>query len=339
MIKKISNFDEWNQCGSCAAFARCPIVTNIQFLKDKPTSRINDLLLISHLRRQKRATLRQVRSTLAWVITGDLGCEDVHEAVKNNVDLLEERNFGIQDLAFSELTNDPLVREWRDVDPSNLITPLLQQAIDKMPDSEDDLFWTESKYASYARKEFFGISKLLPSSQGEELDTYRSLDLFKSLVGSTQLEEGLDVLLKGFSSIMGSVGADRPGLSVSRSRLGDSWSTAKVIPRERFHLVSLNQADQYLEFQADGLMLTHDDGEHMRIDLDSFEIAYRASRGELFSDSKSEATRFEVKAFSRKLSQKVSDRVLIIDPAGESTEVEQDKGLIRLVRGTGERHE
>ena len=69
--------------------ARC--CGNAEALRGPALDAVDELVATSYLRRQRRATFRDVRSALAWLITGDRSCEDVHEAREQGMDLRRGR--------------------------------------------------------------------------------------------------------------------------------------------------------------------------------------------------------------------------------------------------------
>ena len=77
----------WDACLGCVAFDACPIRRNAAALRsDKavagpsPADRLEHLMRISHLRGVRHLTIRDIRSGLAYLITGGRTCDDVHAA-------------------------------------------------------------------------------------------------------------------------------------------------------------------------------------------------------------------------------------------------------------------
>jgi len=72
---------QWEICQECAARSLCPILRNAVMLRSPIVRpRLERLFLIAHLRRQRHITMRDLRSALAYLITGNLSCADVHMA-------------------------------------------------------------------------------------------------------------------------------------------------------------------------------------------------------------------------------------------------------------------
>ena len=117
----------WAVCDTCNARGVCPILRNRSQLAGPGRARLLDLVVISHLRRQRRATFRDFRSAAGWVITGDRGCADVHEAIESGIDLRRGDDALHFDLAFDRRSTDYLVAEWSDLDPTLLPVAALER--------------------------------------------------------------------------------------------------------------------------------------------------------------------------------------------------------------------
>lgn len=77
----------WDACHGCVAFDACPIRRNAAALRSdggpagpSPADRLEHLMRISHLRGVRHLTIRDIRSGLAYLITGGQTCQDVHAA-------------------------------------------------------------------------------------------------------------------------------------------------------------------------------------------------------------------------------------------------------------------
>ena len=74
----------WSICEECSAKTYCPIITNARALRqEQVAARLERLLLLAHLRRQRHITMRDLRSSLALLITGNRVCNDIHTALKS----------------------------------------------------------------------------------------------------------------------------------------------------------------------------------------------------------------------------------------------------------------
>jgi serine/threonine protein kinase len=117
----------WTECEKCISREVCPILDNkTRVRRESALAGFEQLLAISHYRREQRATFRDVRSVFAYVITADLDCEAVHEARRDGRDLRRAENTLFFDLAFAGSGGDHLFESWKLVDPERL--PLSQAA-------------------------------------------------------------------------------------------------------------------------------------------------------------------------------------------------------------------
>ena len=81
VLQRLVAADKWEVCEECAAQAVCPLRNNALALrKPRVVQRLEYLFLLSHLRRQRHTTMRDLRSALAYLITGNKSCEQVHAA-------------------------------------------------------------------------------------------------------------------------------------------------------------------------------------------------------------------------------------------------------------------
>lgn len=72
----------WASCDVCALKTRCPIVFNVDSLRDPVSGvvakqRLHSLFSVVHLRRRAHITMRDVRSALSWLLLRDQDCSDV----------------------------------------------------------------------------------------------------------------------------------------------------------------------------------------------------------------------------------------------------------------------
>jgi len=88
MLHRFTSDTAWRVCAECSVAEQCPIRGNAEALRrtspDAPQERLERLLLLAHLRGERHVTMRDLRSGLAYLITADLACEDVHAAHASN---------------------------------------------------------------------------------------------------------------------------------------------------------------------------------------------------------------------------------------------------------------
>lgn len=74
----------WSICEQCSAQAHCPLRKNAAMLRKRvPASRLEYLFLLTHLRRLQHITMRDLRSAIAYILTGNKNCQDIHAAESN----------------------------------------------------------------------------------------------------------------------------------------------------------------------------------------------------------------------------------------------------------------
>lgn len=125
--------ERWRQCESCSSRHGCPIRFNVHTLSDLRVGplvreRLHRLLLTVHLRRERRVTVRDLRSALAFILTHDMDCRDVHDAITEGRWPLADSSVYYFNAAFDGSGGeDLLLDEWRQLDPSFTPTPRLDR--------------------------------------------------------------------------------------------------------------------------------------------------------------------------------------------------------------------
>ena len=81
--------DHWQECLSCRARKRCAIKFNRDSLADTHNGetlrgRLRSLFQITHLRRERHITMRDLRSSLAYIIAGTATCDQIHRELETN---------------------------------------------------------------------------------------------------------------------------------------------------------------------------------------------------------------------------------------------------------------
>jgi hypothetical protein len=81
-LKAILRPEVWAPCDQCTYKLRCPIKHNADSLRDPISgpavrARARRLFEVVHLRRRAHVTIRDLRSTLSWLLMRDHGCGDV----------------------------------------------------------------------------------------------------------------------------------------------------------------------------------------------------------------------------------------------------------------------
>lgn len=278
-------------------------------LRSQAREAFHELVLVSHLRRRRRATFRDLRSASAYVITGDRSCEQVHEFVERHRDPRFLDNALIHDLAFDPESNDYLVQEWVDVDPSRIPAP----GVDEERRGLDPAMLLGSP-ESLARSGFFTRDM---GSGSYELRAFRYLEEFTRMTSGADAQQARSRILLGMSRLVGAFGYREPGLALSSNSAASDWSVLRVIPEDAFIVEPPVSSSMYVEALPDSVLFKHvDSGRTLALTLDTAEIILRAADGELVDDAGSDAIRQEIDGFVSQLSREPSAAALIIDSAG-----------------------
>ena len=333
LIDKITDENYWKGCLPCSSRPNCPIYENQNELSSSSKHGVQELVLTSHLRRNKRATFRDVRSALAWIITGDLGCDDVHRMTDENRNLIAEPSRLLFDLAFSDEAGDHLIQEWSSLDPARGELSDLQEEINSGKYAQINLF-PRTILQSESRKRFF---KFRNSSSRT-----RSTRLFEHLESYVQaLKNGVDEdlkrkLLLGLSRISASPVSETIGLAVGSSSGSNGWSFMRIFEDSNFELVTNGSDESKAIFGSmpDLLTIRYSKGtgeernKALNIDLDSFELIMRASEGEVFTDLESRTGLFEIRHFINSFSREAAQEAELLGPLSNRFKIRSVEGKI-----------
>lgn len=313
----------WTTCETCTARTTCPILGNRDLLMAAGRDPLLELVEVSHLRRKRRATFRDVRSAFAWTITGDRGCGDVHHAVEEGRDLRLADDALAHDLAFDEGNPDYLVAEWAEMDPGMLAAPSVERSI---RDGSFGLNGSLLRPGSHQRQLFFDGAGRSPVGRAD-VRAYRYLDEFVAALAGRISEDRLRTeILSGLSRILGAHGYAGTALAL-RDGESDGWSVLREIGPEQFRVAPVPADGPFVEQQPDGLRISHRLGS-MVLRLDSFELVRRAADGEILGDADADAVKLELSAFADLLRRNPGKRVLVVDPAGRADAVSVADGVV-----------
>ena len=134
LIAKYTSEVLWETCKECRAKSSCPILFNAKSLKmtgvGAPSERLHKLLESAHLRHQRRMTMRDLRSLVAYGITADIGCEDVHKEIKNDVSPFNDhRRFYFWSLVAGESQKLENLHALLALDPARHIRPQAERRL------------------------------------------------------------------------------------------------------------------------------------------------------------------------------------------------------------------
>lgn len=328
MLAGFTDEGNWNICKQCKFEAACPINSNRQALAGASREPILNLLRISHLRRLKRRTLRQIRSTLGWLITSDLSCQDVEKVVLEN----RTDEHGLDRLVFEAETEDQLIQEWRELDPGSIIAPEVVRYVKERKSQHADTSRRDA-YVDFMRKAALGLE--LSSDAGDEWwQKYRHLDAYSNALDGIGLIEFKRKLLLGISRLQGLAGFVEEGLAFQVTTASSKWAVVTVLDESEFK-IKIPQLDKiYLEAIPDRLDLEHARGT-LQIHLDLAELVLRAADGMVLGKTQNPRELSEISAFVSKLRQTPAHDIQIIRPSGAKAKVSSKDGKIELISDGG----
>jgi serine/threonine protein kinase len=319
IFTSLTALHRWEVCGGCAARSACPIRGNAERLRTGRARRaVAELLLTSHLRRRRRATVRDVRSAFGWLITGDLSCEEVHAELRAGQDPGGGARRRASDLAFDAGSGDYLVDEWSELDPAALAAPAAARAARGDRTLLPDLGAAgEPEMAHLKRSLFFG--EWGEPDARDEVRSYRYFDEYLAALDAPVA--ALPRILLGMSRVLAYAGYEDDTCLALRDRVFSDEAVRAIVvikelPAAAFSLVTTTVASDYVESFPDQLELRHSNGAHLRITLDTAELLFRAADGEILGDSGSAALRQEIEGFGNRLRLQPARSVRIVDGGG-----------------------
>ncbi len=154
VLDRLIDAEQWNQCNTCTSQRICPIVHNATALREQAVrEQLEYLLLITHLRQQRHTTMRDLRSALAYLITSNIGCEDIHRLRNSSQtgDTLLQRSYW--NTAFHPLdAGDELLADITSLDPARFAHPQLDRF----------LYFHQSSHDAALRSRLFANGQDLP---------------------------------------------------------------------------------------------------------------------------------------------------------------------------------
>ncbi len=303
--------EKWEICSSCAAQTVCPMRNNaVALRKSRTIQRLEFLFLLTHLRRQRHMTMRDLRSALAYLITGNMSCEQVH-AARNG----EEAGASLVNLSYWQSTfapierSDELLVDLTAFDPARFPHPHLDRFLhfhQALKDAEQrrllfadktdiplQRFKDESDWiAAVKRRLYFDASKqaqditnyLIPYIRWTSLLPYQYAIAFVKLlddrIDPEKVLERLAVGMLRSDGIMSDVPPGKLTVKVSTSE-EQQLLVLKQIPMDEFELkVEHSQGADMIETLPEIVLLKHISGTpRLEITLDLFELLMRMADG------------------------------------------------------------
>lgn len=310
----------WAACTGCVAHDVCPIRRNAELLRTGAArAALSELLLTSHLRRRRRATVRDVRSAFGWLVTGDLSCETVHAEHRRGQDPGSGPYRRTPDLAFATGSGDYLIDEWSELDPAGLAAPGVGRAARADRGLIPDLSAVEQDVMGGLKRSLFFGAWTAPASAQREVRGYRYVGEY--LAALHDPEPALARILLGVSRILAYPGYREPHLALRDRAFDDPAVRAIVVVKElraeEFRLAGAAASSPYVESFTDQLVLLHTaSNARLRVTIDLAELLLRAADGEIVGDTASAALRQEIEGFGNRLRLQPARSVRVVDGAG-----------------------
>lgn len=307
----------WNVCDGCAARGVCPIRRNAAQLRETrapdglgagpapPRERLERLLLLAHLRGQRHLTIRDLRSGLAYLITGDLSCEQVH-ASRHDVGAAPAGDYWR--LAFSTpAERDIMLGELLPFDPARYAQPRLERYLffrRDMGDAEErarlfsdntDLPSTDDTHewlGAMKRRLYFESSDASSADASKDhadepwealLPLHHAARFLSALTENEPPGELLQAILRGLGRSDGLGGlALAAGLSLRVAHSDENRLTVlKRFPPDQFALRRrARPPDELVEGFPETLLLQHwPTGAVLELTLDHFDLLLRLADG------------------------------------------------------------
>ncbi|CAJ61293.1 MULTISPECIES: methylation-associated defense system protein kinase MAD6 [Frankia] len=327
MLDALVTDDLWSACSGCLAEPRCPIVRNASDLREpQAQDRLHRLVLTSHLRRGRRPTIRDLRSALAYLVTVDLGCLDIHREFRDGLLGLSALDRHFSAAAFNALGGrDRLLDEWRMLDPGAVSAPRAERLLAPKARTADEVIRAKRRYYfTAADEELAAVGHLGP---------YRHLDAFTAILAGSPSDEFLEPLLRGLSRCIGPVGYNDLGVAVSVGEpTDDGGAVVKILPAEEFRIEAEQPDDSYVEAAADVFTLRHSKGQAaMTVDVDLFELLMRAATGYLPTNPEVTPLLEELGLFRSRLTLERAQKVIVIEPNGRRNTIDLTGTTIELL--------
>lgn len=321
-IEKIVEPNKWETCQECSCKTMCPIFANrTKLTNERHVHQISKLVTLNHLRGTKRPNMRQVRSAIAFLITGDKSCQKIHSLSSNPNSVDELNGLQLEKLLFESESADDLIQSIRELDPALQISPKLRQRIVSESNVARSRERFAKRYKDLSREIALGLEGDPNDEILEDLQLYKYGHLFTEyLMGE---KSDLEPLLLGLSRVGGNQLQYQGGLAATETNDSSGWNFAKIISEEKFSLRIGIHTSNYLETIPEFLILHHSDtGLALSINLDLFELIIRCANGEVFFDNSTTALRLSILAFQRKLLRTPQKEVIAISSRGDGVKIE-----------------
>jgi serine/threonine protein kinase len=344
--------EHWSICATCSAQATCPITANAQALRQRLVAeRLEQLLLLAHLRRQRHITMRDLRSTLALLITGNKTCIDIHAAHLTGNFVQEFQSLAYWQAAFT--TNDgsdELLGDLTMLDPARQSQPALDRylhhahAAPNDPRRELDRANFESERAwmgAIKRQMYFTASDAvqpangMPATQATQLLPYRHTRKYIELLSDTADQTVVrERIAQGLLRSDGLPIQAPPGTLSLRVVYSEQQQLAivKQFPLEQFVVEVLQpQSGAMVESIPELVLFRHTDGApRIELPMELFELLMRLADG---ADPYSEEYKpllEELAPFKSAMLLREANELVLIESYGQTYTVTQRETQIVL---------
>lgn len=343
-IRNLQEFidpSEWSECGKCVARLECPIRQNAVTLGDPVVQQaISQLLEISHLRRRRRVTFREVRSMMVRLITGGIDCNQVHAERKEGLNPSRRPNRLLHDLIFcGSVESEPILKEIAQLDPSRLALVELVRAAFANQDLQENDIEIDFKRSTLARQLALGLlEERYPDADARQSMPYRYLDEFRKMLWKPD-EASRNRLLLGISKIVAAPGFEGSGLAVRSVRNRSEWTLLRVVLEKDFGLVRVVSDSEFVEtypdyvdvqFGSSGADGAFESVRSLRVTVDVAEVILRAADGQMFDDVVSDGIVEEIRAFALGTASGNTREMLVTSPSGMMTRAKLTNNRVEL---------
>ena len=350
--------ERWAVCDGCVAKAVCPIRRNAAALGDiagTPVTRLEHALLLSHLRQGRHLTIRDLRSGLAYLLTGDVGCAEIHQARHADRPLPAVEFW--QTVFATDTSRDIMLGELKAMDPARSPQPLLERFLffhrdpadsalrsrvfedgaDVPPDEDPTRWLSQVKRRLY----FHGRKRGDPATEAPmvpwpTLLPYRHAGTFMEALADEEGLAGLPDLLAnllrgigGSDSLSGPILTRGLCLKVAHSEV-NRLTIMKLFPLEEFDLtVRVPPAGEVVEALPEALVLTHTPTHaHLMITLDVFEVLMRFFEGMEPAGPELQPLIEDLAPFKSRVLLSKTRELILVEPGSRMHLLTQDNGKV-----------
>lgn len=343
--------ESYEVCRSCSAFDDCPIQFNAKVLRrPEPREKLVNLLAGVYFLAERRPTIRDLRSAMAWMITGDRGCSDVHESTATS-NLADQRYYN---LAFAPQSGEDLVLDaFKDLDPATVPNPILERrlshpnvdALFKLSKIQHPVGEEQDREGmqQLKRRYFFELTSdvLGDLPNPNTLIPSRSLHLFRDLVsGQKSLDFVKERLLTGLRRLdRVPTHAASDGLALRLDSSDESLIVIRQWATDAFELVRATAANRFLNYLPDHFILRHTSGwPEVTIGLQMFELLMRAADGTTPDAAEHQSLLMDFQRFRAQLLTSPTHQVVLVTSGGDQSLVTSQAGKITRQEDLGVSH-